>query len=242
MAEWYYGQKGEQQGPVDFQTIFRAVEAGQLGERDIVWKDGMPDWKPIRDVPELQAALTSRAVASRAQAATPNVVGEHRTSAVAPAAQALAYQNPRGDSGLAVSHIAIEMLRQTKPWVRFVSVMLFVNCGLIVIAALAVMLAGVAGGSVGGGRGMAMGAGLGLFVALFYALMGLIPLFMGIYLGRYASHIKALLDSSQVVYLEKALEAQKAFWRLVGIVLLVTVCIYGVILLILLLGLLASLA
>jgi hypothetical protein len=224
---------------VDFQTIFRAVEAGQLGERDIVWKEGMPDWKPIRDVPELQAALTSRAAALRAPAAASTVTPGYASPN---AAQPLAYQNLRSDTGLVVSSLAIEMLRQTKPWVRFVSVMLFVNCGLIVLAAMFVMLAGVAGGSVGGGRGMAMGAGVGLFVALFYAVIGLIPLFMGIYLSRYANNIKALLDSSQGVYLEKALEAQKAFWRLVGIVLLVTVCIYGVILLILLLGLLASLA
>lgn len=66
METYYYVDGNRQQaGPYDLETL---VERG-ITESTLVWKQGMADWQPARNVPEVADAL--RAAASRAAAEPP---------------------------------------------------------------------------------------------------------------------------------------------------------------------------
>jgi hypothetical protein len=53
MALWYFGENGQQHGPVDDAGIRQAIAAGQLNLQTLVWREGMPNWLPLAQVPEL---------------------------------------------------------------------------------------------------------------------------------------------------------------------------------------------
>ncbi len=44
MANWYYSQDGQQQGPIAEAELQQKVQSGQLASSSLVWKQGMGDW------------------------------------------------------------------------------------------------------------------------------------------------------------------------------------------------------
>lgn len=54
MKLWYYGHANEQLGPVDDVTLRGKIAAGEVTADSLVWRDGMGDWQPLREVAELQ--------------------------------------------------------------------------------------------------------------------------------------------------------------------------------------------
>lgn len=50
MGEWYYQQDGDEQGPVAFDTLAEMAEEGRISRDALVWKSGLPDWKPAGEV------------------------------------------------------------------------------------------------------------------------------------------------------------------------------------------------
>jgi hypothetical protein len=124
-------------------------------------------------------------------------------------------------AGGPVSARTISELRQTRPWVLFLSILGFILAGLMTLGAIAITImvffapARVAGLAAGQSAMMWIGAFL-YFVFPYY-------------LFRYSSRIGLLLYSPEVRYLEQALEAQKSFWRLAGIVTIVMMALYAVI-------------
>ena len=56
MEQWYYAVAGQQQGPVDTETLRKLIASGQVGQQDLVWKDGMANWVAPGQVPELAVA------------------------------------------------------------------------------------------------------------------------------------------------------------------------------------------
>jgi len=123
-----------------------------------------------------------------------------------------------GDPGL---DRAADMLRQTKPWVRFVSVILFILAALMVLVGLAVMVGGMMG---------PMGPSGAVFGAI-YILMAILYIAPGIFLWAYADRIGIFLRQRTPGRLAMALESQKSFWKFTGIVTLIVLCIYGLALL-----------
>jgi len=103
-----------------------------------------------------------------------------------------------------------DVLRRTQPWVRLMAIMLFISVAIMVLSGLAVGTFGLFSGEAG------MAA-----LMFIYPLCGLLYLFPGIYLTRYASHIGGYLGNPQPAQLELALDAQRAFWKYVGILTIV---------------------
>ena len=60
MDQWYYGKDGQQQGPVDLETIRSLMSTGQLASGDLVWKEGMANWTAISQIPELTPQNTQQ--------------------------------------------------------------------------------------------------------------------------------------------------------------------------------------
>jgi uncharacterized protein DUF4339 len=60
-AIWYYEWQGRQAGPVAHASLLDLVRTGQLRPESRVWRSGMPGWEPLRNVPEVAAALPAPA-------------------------------------------------------------------------------------------------------------------------------------------------------------------------------------
>lgn len=68
MADWFYGENGQQRGPYDGDAMRQLVAAGRLQPGTMVWREGFPGWLPLAQVPELLGG--SPAVALGAAAPT----------------------------------------------------------------------------------------------------------------------------------------------------------------------------
>lgn len=110
----------------------------------------------------------------------------------------------------------ITPLRQTRLWVRMCSILGFISCGFMVVAALVMMVSGASMAAVnpemaifGGGFGIAMS----LFY-LFFALVGVIP---SVFLHKYAGAITRAQNSGDLSDVVAALGHQKSFWKYIGV-------------------------
>lgn len=54
-GEWYVSVDGDRQGPIDEHTLGRWISERRIHAETLVWRGGMQDWKPAREV--LPAAL-----------------------------------------------------------------------------------------------------------------------------------------------------------------------------------------
>jgi hypothetical protein len=232
MSQWYYSSGGTQNGPVDDAALKELAKNGGLTPTDMVWKEGMGEWLPASKLKGLFPAGTEAAPApmpAAPMAAAP-LSSAAAIAGFAPAPQpAVGYASPAmlgyhsGGGGGPVTPRTVELLRQTKPWVRLMSILLFLIGGLFVVFGLIFMVGMTA---LGGMRGGGAGAVLGLvYVAL--AALYVVP---GLFLSRYASRISILVGSGRADDLESALEAQKSFWKFVGIAVAVVIGFYVVIL------------
>lgn len=134
----------------------------------------------------------------------------------------------RGGSATVTAAI-VESLRGTKGWVLLVAICLFlfaafgVMGGVGMVAASAFMPQG----------GTAPPGGVGLFIAMgaFYLLFSFIYGLLGWYLVRFHGAASRVVREAQVTDLEAAMESQRKFWRMTGIMVVV-----GVVLMILMMG------
>jgi hypothetical protein len=275
---WYYFLGGQQGGPVDDSVIREMLQTGRLAWTDLVWRDGLGDWKAAEQVPELATLRAPQAPAASAApppfvapepsvapaappvstaptpapeprpapapaaskpspepapapvSAAPTPSPQPKPASVAPtAARGSGAPQPAAPVGSGpVSLGVIAALSKTRPWVRLVSVLVFIMCAFLVLAGIGWLVAGVSGGLSGsdfGGGAMGLGAGIGVAVLLVYLVIAALMLPVAVFLGRYASRIKVLQGSGRMEALEDALFAQKSFWKYVGVLTLINLII-----------------
>jgi hypothetical protein len=194
------------------------IGTGQLPPEVLVWRPGLAEWTKASLIPELQVI---RLDPPAPLAPAP----EGRNLFEAPKAVALSDSEPTSLEAKAAVAGALEALRATKPWARFLGVLGIIGISLMVLVSIAMAFM-----SRGGFKGMP--APLRVVLPIVYLLMGAFQIPPAIYLNRYASRIGALLQSHAPEDLAKALEAQKAFWRYVGIFALVMICLYAMVIVI----------
>lgn len=44
MAQWFYGENGQQLGPIEDSELQTLVASGQIGPATLLWREGMPHW------------------------------------------------------------------------------------------------------------------------------------------------------------------------------------------------------
>jgi hypothetical protein len=57
MTDWFYAQGTTQLGPVSLSSLIDLLRSGALNANDLVWRDGMAEWTPAGQVPELAGAI-----------------------------------------------------------------------------------------------------------------------------------------------------------------------------------------
>lgn len=144
-----------------------------------------------------------------------------------------AYAPPRsvvrdvaGGSGLMTERV-VASLRKTRPWVLFIAILGFIGAAFTLIASIPMFL----GGGVMGMSGMEgldanagfAGTGFMIGMAVMYLLLAVIYFIASLYLLRYANAIKSAVTGLNASDLEAALEAQASFWKLVGILSIVSI-------------------
>lgn len=115
-----------------------------------------------------------------------------------------------------VSPRVLDIMSRTKGWVRFIAVLMFVNFGLTVINNIVILNSS--------SRSFGDSDRVGQFIGL--AVMLLLYLYPAVKLNSYASRIGALLQSGRAADLDAALNEHRAFWRYVGIVVIVLISIF----------------
>lgn len=50
MARWYYLRDEKKEGPVEDAQFARLLDAGEVRPSTLIWREGMPDWRPYREV------------------------------------------------------------------------------------------------------------------------------------------------------------------------------------------------
>ena len=128
-----------------------------------------------------------------------------------------------------ISPATIAVLAGTKPWVRFISVILWIGIAFMLLAAVglgAVMLTGMSGAS-GLDKGPMGAAGLIFMVAL-YGLMAFLYIYPAVKLWAYATRIGNLSTSRSAADLDAALNEQRKFWKFFGVLIIIMICLYGV--------------
>jgi hypothetical protein len=228
-AEWYYQREGQRAGPVTVDELKQMLRSGQIHRDELVWGAGMADWLPASQVDKLRESSYLNPTPAMAAGAPQPVTGVGGHAGAASGMQyarpgVLNYSMPQMES-LAFTPRAMDMLRATKPWVRFISILILIGAVFLIGFAVLIMTGAFALG------GMRAGAGA-TFLGLLYLAMSLLYIAPAIYLSRYASRIADLVRMNRADILEAALEAQKSFWKFVGIVAAIIVGIYVVVIVI----------
>lgn len=61
MKQWYYTKVGLQQGPVPENELLQKIRRGEIDGNNLVWCEGMAEWKPLSRVAELSGEAISPA-------------------------------------------------------------------------------------------------------------------------------------------------------------------------------------
>ena len=67
VMSWYYSKNGMQLGPVGEEELREKSRSGEVSATDLIWEEGMSDWKPLGQVEKFQGV----AVATPASAPPP---------------------------------------------------------------------------------------------------------------------------------------------------------------------------
>jgi GYF domain 2 len=215
--QWNYAQNGQSMGPIPEEQLKALLVAGRLSWEDLVWCDGMTAWTPASQVQAL--VPTPREPQLPLIELDEPAIRTPPLNPYAPPQADLREVRPGATFQAAVPSEVVEALRQTKPWARLLAVLGFIGIGLMVLASVA-MLAFESSMKIGLPRGFGVG------MMLVYLFMAGIQFPAALFLNRYASRIGDLLGSQAPGDLQEALVAQKSFWRYIGILTLIVMCIY----------------
>jgi hypothetical protein len=105
----------------------------------------------------------------------------------------------------------VRALQRTQPWARFMGIVGFVVVGLMMLIGLGT-----------GAAGIATGNAEAVVLLVIYPLIALLYIFPSLYLVRYANRIRDFVTHGQQSELQAALDAQRSFWKFIGIVTLVS--------------------
>jgi hypothetical protein len=120
----------------------------------------------------------------------------------------------------AVSDLAVEMLRQTRPWVMFLAILSFIACALMIVMGLLMTGIGLMAPGPAGAKGIQA------MVGIVYLPFGFLYIYPGIKMWMYGSAIGRLVATRAPGDLEAALLQQKSFWKFSGIAAIVMVGLY----------------
>jgi len=222
--DWYLRtEEGEQYGPVSKHELDSWMSDGRVDASCQLLHEGWEHWKWAEEVyPGLAEFAPSPAPpAPEPELPTIHVSPSPRLE-VNPFASptdvpAISVHDGHGDA-TGITPATTLALAQTRPWVLFLSILGFLVGGIVVLAAMGMAASAVIGQ---GSQTVPM-----LAIGLVYLIIAAIYLLVSYYLFTYASRIKSFVYSRSAFDLERAIVAQKSFWKLMGIFVVVGIVFY----------------
>ena len=134
-------------------------------------------------------------------------------------------QPPAEPKGMVLTDEAQYYLQQTAKWANFLSIVGFILCGLLLIMALFI-------GAIFSFMSRlspvynTIPSGIGTFFTVFIILFDVLNFFFPFYLYRFASKARKALFLKDADELTASLSNLKSFFKLIGIVTIIMLCIY----------------
>ena len=50
MVQWFYGENGQQAGPIDESGLHALIASGQIGPATLLWREGLPGWRSLEQL------------------------------------------------------------------------------------------------------------------------------------------------------------------------------------------------
>ncbi len=91
---WYYAKNGHQNGPVPTEDMIDRIAMGEIAPTDLAWCEGMADWLPVSQIPQLQVAPPARAEAPASAPAAMDQPSPYQSPAAAAPAASPSYAVP----------------------------------------------------------------------------------------------------------------------------------------------------
>ncbi|OYW75359.1 MAG: hypothetical protein B7Z37_13705 [Verrucomicrobia bacterium 12-59-8] len=135
------------------------------------------------------------------------------------------YGSNSGGAADAVSPSTIAILSATRPWVRFMSVLMWIGVALMLLVAAGMGLVSVLGAAKSISSGPLGGVQLVVF-AVIYGVLAFLYIFPAIKLWKYANRIGSLGATRSVADLDAALNEQRSFWKFVGVMTIIMISLY----------------
>lgn len=114
-----------------------------------------------------------------------------------------------------VTQGTIQILEGTRPWVRLIGIVAWIVVAFMAVVSIFVLLGAVAGGQL-------EMAGF----AIAYVLLTVIYGYTAKCLTDYASRITTVASTYEVSDLESALDSQRAFWKVAGVITAIFLVLY----------------
>ena len=122
-------------------------------------------------------------------------------------------------AGSGITDIMLAQLRGTRPWALLIAVILIILAVIMLLATLGMLLGGLAMRFSGESDTAPMA--IFLVLGLFYGVGAITYMLMGIYLAKYSSAISTVMMTGHAQDMTQAMEQQRKFWKVAGIVTLV---------------------
>lgn len=145
--------------------------------------------------------------------------------------------------GSAVGSAVVDQLARTKGWTRFFSILMWIGAVFLLLGGAVMVFMGLAAGATSGQieeQLAAVGGGLGIGVV--YLVMAFFYIYPALKLGGYSSRIGDLMNAPNEANLIAALNEQRAFWKYVGILMIVMFVFYAIAIVVMIVGVAAAAA
>lgn len=225
MSAYKICREGQELGMFETSQIHEGLQTGYFQATDWGWCEGMTDWQAL---PDLLGAAAQPAVSAAPKAkpiSSPSSVGTRKPSVTTTSSlnpYAAPSSKTQGGAVGAVPFPIVAELTGTKPWVRLISVLMWIVCVVFLLAIAGNLIIGVVGASAMAKSGNG-GAGLGMLASMmiFFGVTSMLIIYPTLKLSKYASNISKLAQSQSFTDLTAALAEQRRFWKFYGIITLI---------------------
>jgi len=215
--QWYVKTKtGENIGPLTKQELTEMKTQGRIDPGCQILKEGWANWDWAANVfPDLRPQ--SPAISGPA-------INQGTANPYA-SPQQTGFGISNDDEQLNFTPRMLQLLSETKPWLLFMGVLGYIAAGIMVLGCIGMFASAL----IGGRRGFPPVA-FSMGMLLVFGAITVIYFVTAHSLWTYGSKLGQVVHTRSKSEMEKALTAQKTFWRIVGIGALVMLIIYAILL------------
>ena len=126
------------------------------------------------------------------------------------------YGSATGGGTETVSPSTIAQLAGTRPWVRFMSVLMWILSAFMVLVTVVMIFISASGVMKSTGNS-AYNSGILVGTAIYYGVISFVIIYPALKLWKYANSIARLMATHSIADLDTALTEQRRYWKFHGI-------------------------